>query len=478
MMAKELVVQKDKFIWMDKAYEKQDFLTRDFYRYSDEVVERYKVETVLENELFYTFIQPVLAFEQFLNNNAIDKVIISDSSLETYYIIIAACENSNVQYSIVNSIKLLKIKQSIKNKFLWFASIGYLLLHILLTPYTGSIKSENKVFSIIRLQQSVSKMRGLLNRKDISFDYENIQNTLSKNKKIVEGGTVYHRFKRTERIAWLFRAAKNSLKELDMIEKFLAESVNKMTGKAARDFYSVRMVHTMFFGEMIESYFSYYEGCKYITGNIIDRYAMTEARIAQKHNIKIYTIPHGIEYGFKLPYGLVGDVFYTTSEYAASFFNEQYKIKKFVFSKDVAEMMFNYGSGGSMKERKVVFFSEAHEIEVNKEIIKGLYEGLESADVKLYVKLHPRENKMDYADLDTQRFEYVDSFEHAIKNNICISRRSTTLVEALYNNSTSLAILLNTNDEAVFYNYPSLLDDKISRHFTIDALIERIKSEL
>lgn len=477
-MLRELVVQNDKFIWQESVFEKQDFLTKEFYTYSDSVVDKYKVDTILENELFYTFIQPVLALEQFLNDKEIERVVVRDSSLETYYIVIAACENLNVQYSLRGSILILKMKQAVRNIVLWVASVAYLFLHILSTPYTGSIKVRNKVFSIIRLQQTVSKMRGLLNRDDISFDYENIQNTLSKNKEIVKDGTVYHRFKRRERALWLFRATTNSLKELNLIEQFLAERVHKSTGKAARDFYSVRMVHTMFFGEMLEAYFSNYEGCKYITGNIIDRYAMTEAKVAKKHDIEIYTIPHGIEYGFKLPYGLVGDIFYTTSEYAATFFNEQYKTKKFVFSQDVAEMMFNYGNSDLTKEKKVVFFSEAHEIEVNKAIIKGLYEGLESVGVKLYVKLHPRENKMDYMDLDTQRFEFIDSFEHAIKNNVCISRRSTTLVEALYNNSISLAILLNANDAAVFYNYPSLLDDKISRHFTIDALIERIKSEI
>ena len=59
-------------------------------------------------------------------------------------------------------------------------------------------------------------------------------------------------------------------------------------------------------------------------------------------------------------------------------------------------------------------------------------------------------------------------------NNICVSRKSTVLLEAVYNNSTSIAIITTNKDRNVFETFPSLKSDKIIKTYSTDDLLEQI----
>ena len=172
---------------------------------------------------------------------------------------------------------------------------------------------------------------------------------------------------------------------------------------------------------------------------------------------------------------MVGDIFFATSEFAADYFNMLYNTKKFVFRKEIMDHMFNRHYMRN-KKRSVVFFSEAHEPDVNIEIINGLKKLLDAYNIDIIVKPHPRENLKFYNSIENVKL--ITDFDYAITDNICIARRSTILIEALYNNSDANAILINTNDYAVYKNYPSLQDKKINVFFNIEALASYIIKSL
>lgn len=128
-------------------------------------------------------------------------------------------------------------------------------------------------------------------------------------------------------------------------------------------------------------------------------------------------------------------------------------------------------------QRQVVFFSEAHEPEINLEIIEKLCSVFEKKGIKLVLKPHPRENINFYKSV-MDKIKYETNFDEAITGNICIARRSTTLVEALYNGSESYALLTNVNDYSVYKNYPSLQDSRITAFNDAEKLAEHIAEKM
>lgn len=192
------------------------------------------------------------------------------------------------------------------------------------------------------------------------------------------------------------------------------------------------------------------------TGNKEDRFAFIEDKVCKKYNVNLICIPHGIEYGFKLPLGMVGNKFYTTSENAKKELNNKYKTKKFVYSDDIANLMFKKECFEIQMDKKVVFFTEARDINVNKEIITELI----CLGINFFVKLHPKDSENNY----TSDVKFITDFNFAITNSICICRKSTVLLEALYNDSIALAVLLNEDDRFYVCNvFPSLSDKRIQK---------------
>lgn len=473
-----LRVVDDNFIYKGKNYKLQDLLTVDFYKYSDTIYQNYKNDFFIENELFFTFIQPILAIDYFIKNNHINKIELNTKNYKIYCSIKSVAIYSNVQISTKNILywSMAQIGIKIQNILLYVVSAIYLFTLMISIKYTGEPDRNKKTFSIIRLNQTYQKLRFLLNNENICFDFENVMSTLKNNKQAVKNGIVYNRFKLNKRLKWIIEALVDGIKEMRKYKKFLTQKINIYCYYNVELFYSKRIIHTLFYSKMIEEYFSLYKGKDYITGNIIDRYALIEAHFAKKNNIKIYTIPHGIEYGFLLPYGLVGDKFYATSEYARDYFNSAYNTDKFIYDYNIMKKMLKVECSDNCIKNRIIFFTEAHEQEVNIEIIKGLHNILSKYGINLTVKLHPLEKKKDYKEVD-KLVSFEDSFEKSINNSICIARRSTILVEALYNNSKACSILINENDYAIYRNYPSLQDKRIKCFYNINELGNFLISE-
>ncbi len=243
-------------------------------------------------------------------------------------------------------------------------------------------------------------------------------------------------------------------------------------------YYSKRVVHTLMYSYMLDDYFCANEGSTFYTGNNLDRFAILEEQIAKKYNIKTVCIPHGVEYGFKLPHCFTCDVFYTTSVQAAKHLNALYNEVKFTYNEKIASQMFvvPYKRNNQMKRRSIVFFTEPREVYVNIKIIDELLPRLQNEKMQLSIKLHPKDLKSDYEKYKG-RVIFIENFNDAVSKNICFARKSTTLIEAVYNESVAGAILINQKDTAVFKTLPSLQDEKIKEFYSTLDLFEWIKKE-
>lgn len=470
----KILLQGKVFYYNKKAYHIEDMMDAEFYNYSNTLADDYKVEIYTVNELFFTFIQQTLALEKFIKDNHISEISIKFSDFSTTCIALSAAMKANISVNYNSFIfKLCQYIVYLKEIFYIFASTGYIALKTLPIKYISSPDSSADIFSILRLNQEYQKLGFLMKNDNILFEFENLKSTLSKNKNI--STNVYNRFSRFEKLIWIAKAFFNGIRDLKDIRVFIQTKINKYCAFAACEYHSKRVVHTAFYAQMINRYFSFFKGKIYITGKIIDRYAVIDSVYAKKYNIKIYNFPHGVEYGFKLPYGLVGNVFFATSKIAADHFNILYNTNKFEYNEKIAKHMFNRNYKGT-KKTEIIFFSEAHEPNVNIEIINGLKKILNPYNIDIIVKPHPRENLKFYNNISNLKI--ITDFDYAITGNICIARRSTVLIEALYNNSDANAIIINANDYAIYKNYPSLQDKDINVFFSIGELADYIIKSL
>lgn len=208
------------------------------------------------------------------------------------------------------------------------------------------------------------------------------------------------------------------------------------------------------------------------TGNKEDRYSLVEKKLCKKQNIQLVCIPHGLEYAYKMPSGLAGDVFYCNSEITRSYFDSLYHREKnsFLFDRTVVSNMFsrNLVVGGA---KEIIFFPESREPEKNLVIIQYL----KNHCIDFRVKLHVKDNLDNYKPVINET-SLIDDFDQAISNNICIARKSTVLLEAIYNQSIPIAVLSDSKDKAYFdFMFPSLHDEKIERVYSLDDLNSLIR---
>lgn len=231
------------------------------------------------------------------------------------------------------------------------------------------------------------------------------------------------------------------------------------------DYYSKRVPHCVFYEFTLAILLSSSKVKKVFSGNNLDRFALIEEDLARKYSVTLINIPHGIEYGFKLPHCFTGDIFYSYSQEGANYFNNLYQTNKFLFSESVTYNML--ARNFEKTEKFYVLFTEPFEIGINRAIAEAVKRLSVKTNIRFYIKIHPKDKKSNYEDLDV---DFIDDFDSAITNNICIARKSTVLLEAIYNNSKAIAVLLNESDRFGFDQFPSLQDKRIVRIYKLDQL--------
>ncbi len=441
-------------IYKNKEVRVDDLFDESFYALSDAEADKYYNETYGVNEVFNNLIQYYLAIQKWIIDNKPDRILVKEGDVRFKYFAKDICAKQQIYVEGVGPFckftSGISYHTSILSSAFYFA---YLLLKI---PYKPGINVVDK-FAVVRTKASIKKFKKFT---EISQEIESFY----------ENNSIYRLFPKGKRIGWSFKAYRNALKTFSLMNSFYASLLGKHFRYAMMDFYRKRIVYAELYKLMMDDYLSHFEGKEFYTGNNLDRYSVIEDQLCKKYNIKSYNIPHGIEYGFKFPKGFSSDVFYVHSQYTADYLNKLYNTTKFAFDESIIRRMFEYHYD-KPHDRMIIFFTEPREVNVNVDIVNGLLPKLKEKGLKLYLKLHPGDNKANYDGMDV---EFITEYELSLTGNICISRKSTILLEAIYNSSLPVAIITNPKDQTMFTLFPSLNAREIVKTYSVDELFNVI----
>lgn len=455
-----LYLEKDKLIFNNEIFVIDDLFTADFLLYSDQQAANFYFKSYFVNELFLNTVQPYLAFKRFIEVNKIKSI--SCKSPESNMYAFARDLSNKGLVKIDGDKKLLFVeKAKIKAFLLMAATSMYLVYCMFLISRKERKAKQTGEFILIRTISSDKKFE----KSILPKYYEDIKNKES----------LYSNFNIFIRIFWIVKSYFKSFCELKKTIKFVSRTLGKNSAVVPYKFYSKRIVHAMLYYELLDAFFKENKFHTLYTGNNLDRFSIIEEELTKKYGIKSIGIPHGLEYGFRFPKGFSTDLFYTTTENAAVHLNKLYNSKKFVFDHEITKGIFRLKRKKNSSNPKVVFFTESREIEVNIKIIDYLLVKLQEKNVPFYVKLHPKDKENNYF---IYKLNYISNLEDSLIGNICFARKSTTLLECIYNDSKAAAILINAKDKSLFSTFPSLQTSEIFVLYTLESLNQWITSNL
>lgn len=435
-----------------------DLFDESFYEESDKVAHIYYNDTYGVNELYYWLIQHYLAIDMWVKHNNPTLVDIRDANEQYKYFLKDICKKNNV--NVAGCRFYWKAFSRVKYSLTVLSSALYICYLLLKIPFKPGIIISDK-FAVLRTNASIKKF------KKFAEINQEIESFYDKN-------SIYRLYPRIKRIKWVFKAYLNSFITFSELDSFYAPLLGKHFKFALMDFYKKRIVYAELYKLIMDEYLSNFKGKVFYSGNNLDRYSVIEDQLCKKYHIYSNNIPHGIEYGFKFPKGFSSDVFYVHSQYTADFLNKLYNTSKFTYEESVIRRMFEYHYD-KPHDKMIIFFTEPREVNVNVDIVNDLLPRLKEKGLKLYLKLHPGDNKANYEGMDV---EYVTDYELSLTGNICISRKSTILLEAIYNNSLPIAIITNLKDKTMFTLFPSLNAKEIIKTYDVGELMEVILKNL
>lgn len=462
---KTIIIKDNILIHEDREILFEALYTNGFYEYLNSIADNFNFGTVIDNVIFEYYLRPMLSFVFYLKKNEIEYVEIKKTSKKNKRIIASASAYFGIPCN-AKSAKIPLCKHIYNSTLLLLAAI-YLFFFSLSEKYLPNKKRNGCDVWIIRDDAIRQKV------------YER-DNTIVLEESRIGCGSLYQNIKRAYRWINILKSYKRAKREYCLIQAVLNE--NKLSGLSTLilPYFAKRLTHIFYWGYSLETLIENGSvGNSVITGNFCDAYAEVEKRVSRKYKKKLVVFPHGLEDGYKLPNGYTGDVFYATTEYSCNYLNRLYQTNKFVYDEFVINSMLrkNYFND----ERKCVFFTDGTGNELDIEQIMHISKFLKQHGQKLYIKLHPHEKDMKYKGIANT--DYIRKIEEALCGNICISRGSTVLIEAIYNKSVPLQTLIGDNNLACANVIPSLVDEHIahvSSYEELDALIldELIKERL
>lgn len=445
----------------DKEYLLENLYDDDFYDYSNHCAKVFYNETYAVNEMYDALVQKNLVLCRFIENQGINKIDLDKAPLHIKLILFDIAKRKDI--TVKGNVFWDILQTCVNYHILHFASFVYLVYLMLRIPHRDSIDETVNSFAVLREKAAINKFKNIELSKEIENPWER--------------DSIYRLFSRFKRVRWVFKSYVRSFKSMGQIRKIYKGYTGRKSQYVTMDFYKKRIVHSELYGCLMDAYFQHLKEKTYYTGSNLDRFSIIEEQLAGKYGIKTICYPHGLEYGFRFPKGFSCDVFYATTEYAAKFLNNLYETKKFIFDESIISLMYRLPQKKSIENspRKVVYFTEPREVEVNIRILEGLIPSLSSEGIGVFLKLHPGDKKDNYEGMNvTILTDYVE----ALTNVICVARKSTVLLEALYNNSVPIAILTNKKDTTIFNTFPSLNSDKIVQTHTVDELVVEINKHL
>ncbi len=451
----EITINKDVIQLGMQTISLEDLFSPDFYRYSNEESSRFNNNFFCVNELFAHLVQPYLAIDYFIANNRAESINVSNAKGEYRLYAIDVANNRGLR--LIGCPRGIRFEIAIKAFFIRLASFVYLNYLMLKIPYRkGRIEPKEK-FAVLRQKSAIQKFKRF---EEISKEFEDSY----------KKDSIYRLFPTFKRIGWVWNSYFRSRRVINDMKAFYRAQVGPFSAMQVDTFYQRRIVHALLYEKLMESYLPYFRGCTYYTGSNLDRFSVIEERIAKDLGIKTICLPHGLEYGYKFPKGFSCDVFYTNSAFASKVLNNIYNTDKFIYDEIITKRMFELNNVPE-HPKHVVFFTEQQEYHVNKAILTELYPLLSNVGLDLLVKLHPGDTKDHYSGCN---FTYISDYGESLTGNVCISRKSTVLLEAVYNNSTAIAIITTQKDKSVFDTFPSLQSERIIRTYTIPDLFNEI----
>ena len=429
----------------------------------NEKAREYYLDTPFVNELFRDYFLPLICIERYLCNKEVRFIDATSASNELRGILCDYAETRGIKYSG----RINKIISQTK----YFAYVAFTSIYLGIkqfrrkTSKRDNVCEEDKTISICRTPAAYKKIIKIYDKN------------VFREEKPGEG-TVYDQLSKKDLFRCLRRGREQARKEIKQMRKDLFDRNYINIYYASLSYYKSRVVHTFFYENVVEQVIINGDYSTFITGNNLDRFAVIEEEIAKRYNLELICIPHGIEYGYRFPKCFIGDRFFTTSECAAQWLNRLYGTDKFVFDNILTNKMFKVDYNRPAG-RKVVFFSEPRESNISIEILEKLARQLNNAGIRLFLKLHPKDSYEMYKDVLT-RFDIgmISDLNEAICGNVCVARKSTTLIEALYNESSSYAIIINEKDKCIFRTFPSLQDPHINYYEDISDLAKAIENEI
>lgn len=412
------------------------------------------------NEIFMHFYIRMMELASLLRAGDVERVLFKSYKGE-WPSVAAAARNEELHIGFF-SLTFFYMSGAVLYVFSFFlvALSALILPGLALLTRTGRAAEVSPEFSVVRSRAAYDKMRFLNDSGKVAFYYDDLLQKRRSAASMYSFGTL------SERVLSLlvvpFLVFRDYLRTANDSRRLLGWCY---TGFVLY-YFSKRISHKCNFEYYLNLLIKNGRPVTYFTGNKEDRFAILEKRLCKKYAVRSVCVPHGIEYAFRTPAGLVGDVFYCTTEHAQRHLSSLYSgAQKFIYDEEVARHMFSRHQDVS-PVTEIVFFPESRDVEVNVSILGHLL----GFGYKIAVKLHPRDSRENYKDYAGQ-VTFVSDFDFSISNKICLARKSTVLVEAIYNNSMPIAILTDQRDRGyVEHMLPSLIDDHIMRVYSFDEL--------
>lgn len=339
-------------------------------------------------------------------------------------------------------------------------------LKLLFTP-ASTARVKNHI-AIIRSPASYDKIKRVAEEMDITLLSEGL---VYKNKNIESAlGFV----KLGQFVGGLPTLIYESVADFNRVRRELRAHFGSVCSSRIMIYYAPRIVLKCCFEKILDIVLSSGSAFSLVTGNKEDRFAAVEGRMAKRYGIKLICIPHGLEYAYRFPSGLAGDMFYCTSESSFSALKEIYNDKHFLYDERLARKIYcnqtnSSNSTNSSGKTKLVFFTEPRDIHVNRTIIEELVK----SHMPFLIKLHPNDTAANYADYDVS---YEDDLQIALDYAVCLARKSTVLLNVAYRGNTAVSVLIDSKDRFYAnYIFPSLGHKEILKLSSINEFRNYLK---
>lgn len=319
--------------------------------------------------------------------------------------------------------------------------------------------------AIVRSNATYSKLKSISDDLSVTLISEDI---VYKNKQIT---SLFSIISFSQCFKAMIRAFKTTIQDFNNLSLELREHFGIEFYNILMTNYAPRVVLKCMFEQVLNILVVDFNIQEVVTGNKEDRFAMVEKKLCSRYSIPLICIPHGLEYSYPFPTGVAGDVFYCTSENAKVVLKDIYPEVNFIFDELLQSKIYKVVSKeklSAINSKSIIFFTESRDIEVNRKII----DDLNSLGIDFSVRLHPKDCASNYVD---KKISYHDDYESAIKDSICICRKSTVLIEAVYNKSIAISYLINSKDSYyVSRVFPSLNSNDIHKCHDKESLVELI----